>query len=154
MMDVDSAEIQAQRTYPSPKLHEERRRRGQCMQCGQTGHIMKNCPRGYLSKWNTYPTNARQSSGQSSSNQRTWTPQPNHMPPQPSRPLQYTPARPRDQTTRTRGYNEHIVDDRSPMQTPIQVHPTTNPGEAEQVLDGMVESQPARWRDLNQQDFS
>ena len=153
MMDVDAVEIQIRGAYPSPQLREERRRRGQCMQCGQTGHIMKNCPRGYPSKWNRGNSQARPT-GQPRPNQtRNWTPQPNHMPRQSPRPPQYTLSRPRDQTTRTRGYNENIVDDRSPMQTPTQVHPTTNPGEAEQVLDGMIENQPARWRDLNQQDF-
>ena len=49
------------------------------------------------------------------------------------------------------GYN--IVDDQSPAMTPIQVHPTTNPGEAEQVLEGMTQDQPMCWRDINQQDF-
>jgi hypothetical protein len=37
--------------------------------------------------------------------------------------------------------------------TPIQIHPTTNPGEAKQVLEGMTQDQPMRWRDINQQDF-
>jgi hypothetical protein len=37
--------------------------------------------------------------------------------------------------------------------TLIQVHPTTNPGKAEQVLEGMTQDQPVRWRDINQQDF-
>jgi hypothetical protein len=43
MMDIDMIKVQAQaqRTYPSPQLHKEQRHRGQCMQCGQTGHIMK-----------------------------------------------------------------------------------------------------------------
>jgi hypothetical protein len=65
--------------------------------------------------------------------------------PQPNWPPQYT-----------RGRNpgaSGIIDDRLPMQSPTQVHPTTNPSEAEQVLEGMTQDQPGRWRDLNQQDF-
>jgi Ty3 transposon capsid-like protein len=150
MMDIDTAEIQAQCAYPSPQLWEERRCRGQCMQYGQMGHIMKNCPHGYPSKWNKQLANP-----QFRQTTYNWnlTPQPNHMPHQPIRPPQYTPGKTRNQNTTTRVYNQNIIDDRSPMQTPIQVHPTTNPGEAEQILDGMMQDQPMHWRDINQQDF-
>jgi hypothetical protein len=40
------------------------------------------------------------------------------------------------------------------MQTPHQVYPNTNPGKAKQVLDGMMQDQPMRWKDINHQDFS
>jgi hypothetical protein len=39
------------------------------------------------------------------------------------------------------------------IRTPNSRDPTTNSGEAEQVADGMMQDQQARWRDLNQQDF-
>jgi Retrotransposon gag protein len=154
MMDVDAAEIQAFRTYPSPQLREERRRRGQCMQCGKEGHIMKNCPHGQPSKWTRGPGNQSYPIGQPRPNQgRSWTPQPNHMPPRPNKPPQYTQKRNGPPNRQEYGTDYNIVDDRSPAPTPVQVRPTTNPGEAEQVLEGITQDQPMRWRDINQQDF-
>ena len=153
-MDVDTIELQSARTYPSPQLREERRRRGQCMQCGKIGHIMKNCPHGQPSKWNKAPGNQSYPIGQQRPNQgRSWTPQQNHMPPRPSRPPQYTQKRNGPPNRQEYGTNYDIVDDRSPAPTPIQVRPTTNPGKAKQVLEGMTQDQPVRWRDINQQDF-
>jgi hypothetical protein len=154
MMDVDTAELQGARTYPSPQLRKERRHRGQCMQYGKTGHIMKNCPHGQPSKWNRNPGNTSYPIGQPCPNQsRSWAPQQNHMPPQPNKPPQYTQKRkvPPYREGYRAAYN--IVDDRSPAIMPTQVHPTTNPGEAEQVLEGMTQDQPMCWRDINQQDF-
>jgi hypothetical protein len=152
-MDVDAMEIQAAQAYPSPQLRNDRRRRGLCMQCGKAGHIMKNCPHGQPSKWNRGPGNQSYPIGlQHPQQARTWTPQQNHMPPRPNKPLQYTRGRNgppnRDASP---GYN--IVDDRSLAMTPVQARPTTNPGEAEQVLEGVTQDQPMRWRDINQQDF-
>ena len=72
------------------------------------------------------------------------------MPRQPNRLPQYTPNR--NPVCRISDY-DHIVDDRSLVQTLLQVHPTANPSEAEQVLDRMMQDQPMRWRDINQQDF-
>jgi hypothetical protein len=146
-MDVDALELQAQRAYLSPQLWKERRCRGQCMQCSQMGHIMKNCPRGYPSKWNKQLANnppCQQNAG------RNWAPQPNHTQWPPSRPPQYTPKK---NPGYRAGDNDNIVHDRSPLQTPLQVNPTTNPGKAEQVLNGMTQNQPMRWRDINNQDF-
>jgi hypothetical protein len=153
MMDIDAAEIQTLWTYPSLQLRKERRRRGQCMQCGKARHIMKNCPHGQPSKWNKGPGNMSYPIGQPCPNQgRSWAPQQNHMPPRQNKPPQYTQRRngPPNRDSEP-GYN--IVDDRSLAMTPIQVHPTTNQGEAEQVLEGMTQDQPVRWRDINQQDF-
>jgi hypothetical protein len=151
MMDIDSAELQAACAYPLPQLCEERRRHGQCMQCGKTGHIMKNCPHGQPSKWNRNPGNMSYPIGQPRPNQgRSWTPQPNHMPLQPNKPPQYTQRRPQN---RNMGPGYNIVDDRSPAITPTQMRPTTNPSQAEQVLEGMTQDQPMHWRDINQQDF-
>jgi hypothetical protein len=150
---VDAVELQVARTYPSPQLCEERRRRSQCMQCGKIGHIMKNCPHGQPSKWNRAPGNMSYPIGQPCQNQgRSWTPQQNHVPPRPNKPPQYTQGR-NGPPNRNEGLRYDIVDDRSLAMTPTQVHPTTNPGEAEQVLEGMMQDQPMRWRDLNQQDF-
>jgi Retrotransposon gag protein len=159
-MDVDAAEIQAIRTtYPSPQVREERRRRGQCMQCGKTGHFMKNCPHGQPSKWNRSPGNQSYPIAQQRPNQgRSWTPQQNHMPPRPNRPPQYTQKRTGPTVRQEYGTTYDVVDDRSPAPTPV-IHtprfrtPTTNPGEAEQVVEGMTPDQQTRWRDLNQQDF-
>ena len=157
-MDVDAIELQSARAYLSPQLHEERRHRGQCMQCGKTGHIMKNCPHGQPSKWNRNPGNTSYPIGQPRPNQgRSWMPQQNHMPPQPNRPPPYNQRRKLPPSREEAAYN-NIVDDRSPtpmpvIRTPNICNPTTNPGEAEQVLDGMMQDQQARWRDLNQQDF-
>jgi Retrotransposon gag protein len=153
VMDIDSAELQVACTYPSPQLCEERRRRSQCMQCRKTGHIIKNCPHGQPSKWNRSPGNALYPIGQSCPNQsQSWTPQQNHMPPRPNKPPQYTQRR-NGPPNRDLGPEYNVVDDRLPAMTPIQVHPTTNPSEAEQVLEGMTQDQPMRWRDINQQDF-
>jgi hypothetical protein len=153
MMDIDAAELQAARTYLSLQLREERRRRGQCMQCGKTGHIMKNCPHGQPLKWNKSPGNTSYPIGQPRPNQgRSWAPQQNHMPPRPNKPPQYTQRR-NGPPNRDEGPGYNIVDDRSPAMTPIQARPTTNPSEAEQVLEGMMQDQPMRWRDINQQDF-
>jgi hypothetical protein len=80
-------------------------------------------------------------------------PQQNHMPPRPNKPPQYTQKRNGPPNRQEYGTNYNIVDDRSPAPTPVQVRPTTNPGEAEQVLEGMTQDQPMRWRDINQQDF-
>jgi hypothetical protein len=152
-MDVDNAEIQTAHNYPSPQLREERQQKGQCMQCGQMGHIMKNCPRGYPLKWNKNPGNTQCPIRQLSPSQtRNWASQSNHMPRQSSRPPQYTQNR--NLTCGAgQGYS-NIVDDQSPIQTLLQIHPTTNPGEAKQVMDGMMQDQPTCWRDINRQDFS
>jgi hypothetical protein len=73
------------------------------------------------------------------------------MPHQPNKPPQYMPNK--NIINRQMECYTDIVDDRSPLQTPLQINPTTNPSEAKQVLDGMMQDQPMRWRDINNQDF-
>jgi hypothetical protein len=152
-MDVDAMEIQAAQRYPSPQLREERRRRGQCMQCGKEGHMMRNCPHGQPSKWNKNPGNRSYPINQARPYQgRSGTPQLNHVPPRPYKPQRYTTKTPRE----VADAEYRVIDDRSPitMHTASIARPMTKSGEAEQVEEGiMMQEQPMRWSDLNKQDF-